>query len=237
MINAHPTKILSLVSQRDFAERVGVDQSRVSRIENGSVAPSEEELESWLGAAGAADAKSARIWISAPWDKVGEPTPIWNHPDLEALAAVAHAIARLNGRTSENFRSWAERYCEELIAGFRRLNDLRYRVALMGSQAVGKSTAEARGLDLRTSSGELVLPTGGGGTTVCEMLIETGDRWGIIIEPEPAEEVRRLVEELCESARPNSGRTRDERRGLPGEVRTALLNVSAHHLHLASFVL
>lgn len=94
----------------------------------------------------------------------------------------------------------------------------------MGGTAAGKSTAVAHGLELRTPSGDAVLPTGGGTTTGCEILIEQGQQWGLEVEAESSDEIARLVEDLCASysatAKPS------DERAIPPEVRNALLNMA-----------
>lgn len=215
------------LSQRDFATHIGLDQSRVSRIENGAATPTDDELDAWLGASGKQDAERARTWLHAPWQALDEPPPRWNHPDIATLATAAEAVQRLVAADApENVRSSVERYRRELLADARSLRCLEYRASLVGATAVGKSTAEAYGLDLRTPNGEPILATGGGSTTLCEVLIEQADNWGILVEPEPMEEVHRLVEDLCWSFKPRSERPADERPAVPSEVRAALLNMA-----------
>ena len=226
-----PTVLRSLrenteLSQREFSDLIGFDQSRVSRLESGSMVSTEEDVEKWLGASVPEDAARVRTWLRTPWQVVSDVPPTWNHPDLRALAVAAEAIKRLNDHVPESLRPSADRYREDLLVAFGALRNLTYRATLVGGTAVGKSTAEAHGLELLTPRGESVLPTGGGSTTLCEVFIETGDRWGLIVEPEHDDEIRRLVEDLCAVVQPEPSRPEDERPTLPSEVRIALLNMA-----------
>lgn len=217
------------LSQRDFAEKVGLDQSRISRIENGTISPSENELERWFAAIRADDADRIRTWMRAPWSALSEVDvpPSCEHPSLASIAAAAVSIQELQqADVPEGLRPSVIRYMKELSATAASLKSLHYRATLVGSPAVGKSTAEAYGLDLLTPGGDTVLPTGGGGTTLCEVLIEQGEQWKIVIEPESPEETRRLVEDLCAVLQPKSDRPADERPIVATEVRAALLNMA-----------
>lgn len=187
----------------------------------------EDDLEKWLGACREEDAAHIRTWRTTPWSALEEAPPPWNHPDLDALAEAATIAHELVTATPPPVLvPSVGRYLSDIRGVAHALRSLRYRAALVGAPAVGKSTAEAHGLELRTPSGDLVLPTGGGSTTMCEILIEQGESWGIVVEPEPTEEVVRLVDELCATYLYKGDRPADERPSIASEVRTALLNMA-----------
>src|SRR5207248_1205811 len=104
------------LSQREFADRLGLDQSRVSRIESGAVSASEDECALWLDASRPADAERVRIWMRTPWSALGEPAPPWNHPDVVVLALAAEAVRRLSEDSPASLRASVDQYRDELVA-------------------------------------------------------------------------------------------------------------------------
>jgi hypothetical protein len=80
---------------------------------------------------------------------------------------------------------------------------LDHRVTYVGEIGVGKTTAACRqaGLVLDGATAAdlkgMLLDTGGGRTTLCEVAVHAGDRYAIEVEPLPDEEIYRLVGELC----------------------------------------
>src|SRR5262249_43184388 len=82
----------------------------------------------------------------------------------------------------------------------QRVMNKRYRVAFVGTIAVGKSTAICRveGLELPTTKGmpKAVLETGAGGITICEVHLRQGPGYGLIIEPCSEDEIRRHVSDF-----------------------------------------
>lgn len=217
------------LSQREFAERIKSDQSRVSRIENGSMEPTPEDLRQWLTAFPADLAQRIQTWLRTEWSVWPGGPPSWEHPDLDSLAQAAVALKRLKQaevNVPAAFGPSVQLYQRELTTRGESLADLSYRVAAVGGPSVGKSTAESLGLELRTPGGDSVLPTGGGSTTACEVSIEQGNHWSIVIDPEPENEVRRYVEDLCGSVHPDESRPPEERIAVPTEIRVAILNMA-----------
>jgi len=217
------------LSQREFAELIKSDQSRVSRIENGSMEPTPEDLRQWFTAFPTDLAQRIQTWLRTDWSVWPSGSPSWEHPDLDSLAQAAVALKSLKEaevHVPAALSPSMQLYQRELTTRGGSLANLSYRVAAVGGPSVGKSTAESAGLELRTSGGDAVLPTGGGSTTICEVSIEQGDHWSIIIDPEPEDEVRRYVEDLCESVQPDENRPPEERSAVPTEIRVALLNMA-----------
>jgi hypothetical protein len=75
---------------------------------------------------------------------------------------------------------------------------------------------------------KVVLETGGGGTTVCEVRIMPGPAWGIVIEPWPEAEMYALVADLCEGLMSKDGgeEAQTAEKGLPRELDRALRNMA-----------
>lgn len=125
---------------------------------------------------------------------------------------------------------------EELIGAAGKVRDKRYRVALLGTIAVGKSTAicRAEGLELPSTKGmpKAVLETGAGGITICEVHVRRGPGYGVIVEPSSDEELRRQVAEFA-GYLTNPSRPADEDDGAEGgspgisrEVERAIRNMA-----------
>jgi len=102
----------------------------------------------------------------------------------------------------------------------------------VGEIGVGKTTAVCKqaGLVLNpTAPGDLkgmMLDTGGGRTTLCDVHVQSGERFSIEAEPVPDEEIYRLVEEFCRSittkADPTQPNTSAADFKLPEEVERAI---------------
>jgi hypothetical protein len=89
----------------------------------------------------------------------------------------------------------------ERLAAFLRSYD--HRIAFVGSIGVGKSTAICKLVGLvkpgeSRLTRETVLETGGGRTTLCEVHIVAGPRYGLRIAPRSEESIRRDVEDYAE---------------------------------------
>lgn len=222
------------LTQEEVATRLGLHQSRVSRLESGDGEPSQEDYAAYLNAVGTTDARKVRSAIQAKWRFL--PQPPLRHPDLFALMDAESALSRL-----EKFKSGTA--IPSVLAGqadmlFRRLFDfgefllnLDHRIVYVGEIGVGKTTAVCKQAQLvldPNMPGDLkgmMLDTGGGRTTLCDVYVQAGERFSIEVEPVPDEEIYRLVEEFCRSivsksdgTQPNS--TADFK--LPEEVERAL---------------
>jgi hypothetical protein len=85
------------------------------------------------------------------------------------------------------------------------LLNLDHRIVYVGEIGVGKTTAVCKqaGLVLNPGSPDdlkgMMLDTGGGRTTLCDVHVQSGDHFSIEVDPVPDEEIYRLVEEFCRS--------------------------------------
>jgi hypothetical protein len=120
--------------------------------------------------------------------------------EAEQAAQQIHALAE-RPDVKQFFERRLIRYEEELSAGAQRVMNKRYRVAFIGTIAVGKSTVICRveRLELTTSKGmpKAVLETGAGGITICEVHVRKGPGHGLIIEPSTEDEVRHHVSDFA----------------------------------------
>jgi transcriptional regulator with XRE-family HTH domain len=196
------------LTQEEVAQRLELHQSRVSRLESGEGDPKSEDYAAYLKAINTNEARKLRAAIEAKWKHL--PQPPLRHPDLQFLLEVETALNRLY-----EFKSGAS--VPQVLAGqaellFRRLFEfgefllnLDHRIVYVGEIGVGKTTAVCRQAGLITDPARpgdlkgMMLDTGGGRTTLCDVYIQAGDRFSLEVEPIPDEEIYRLVEEFCRS--------------------------------------
>lgn len=192
-------------TQKDIANALGVHQSKVSRLEQGeSVEPG--DFGNLVAAIGSPEAARIGAAMDVTWRHL--PRPSLRHPNLDNLIEIEAALELLDGfRQGPNL--------PQVLAGqadllFRRLQEsgefllrLDHRIGYVGEIGVGKTTAACRqtGLvedplkseDLRG----MLLDTGGGRTTQCDVVIKAGAKFTISVEPLTDQEVYRLSAELC----------------------------------------
>lgn len=197
------------VTQAVLAEKAGVDQSRISRIEKGET-PSQAEADklldalSQLGSKRAADFKAytAKQWLHV------EPPSFWN-PELACLEIAEETLGQIAEFLEGDERPWPlrrqiERHREALQRASTFLTRLDHNLAFIGDMGVGKSTAISFIFDLLIPPAladkpinRPILETGGGGTTICEVHIKRGPEFGISIVPMTETELRELVADFC----------------------------------------
>ena len=193
------------LTQKDIARALGVHQSKVSRIEQGEGAEP-ADYERFIAAIGSLRARQIGTAMAVTWRHL--PRPSLRHPDLDSLIAIEAALELLNG-----FRQGPD--LPQVLAGqadllFRRLFEsgdfllrLDHRIVYVGEIGVGKTTAACRQAELVEDPLKpddlrgMLLDTGGGRTTLCDVVIQAGDRFAISVDPLPDEEVYRLSAELC----------------------------------------
>jgi transcriptional regulator with XRE-family HTH domain len=225
------------LSQRELAAAISIDQSRVSRVENGTHELSQAELSKWLSTCEGPIAARLTEFLRTEWPP--DLRPAWDHPDLDALTKAVNTIARIDSalpNIGENLRGQLALYRLGLVEQANFLVSRDHRVAFVGPVGVGKSTAQALVAQLVHPSGsggptykDVALAVGAGRTTVCEISIEQSDRWGVISDPEGAEDTRIYVEDLCDSVLPAAPEAREEGESgvsVPQEVARALRNMA-----------
>lgn len=226
------------VSQKDLAAALSVDQSRISRIENGSTEPTPDEVKKWLARCPSPETMRLELFLGTEWPQELHPT--WDHPDLDVLALAADTISRIDRamvNMGDLLRSQLALYQVGLRKQFEFLVRRDHRIAFVGPVGVGKTTVEALAADLvATKPGavpthkDVILPVGAGRTTVCEISVEECDSWGIIVEPESDESIKVYVDDLCATLMGVKDLPPDEDRGVrdtvPQEIGRALKNMA-----------
>src|SRR6266545_7375254 len=205
------------ISQADLATKMEVDQSRVSRIE-ADPKPDPQDVTKYLAALnGDPAAKELGEYLESEWPNLGElGKPAYRHPYRHELGMAEVAIGKLRKFIADlssppDLVQQAKQYEEGLqeVAAF--LFDLKHNLAFLGNIAVGKTTALCFITDLlideaKTLKQKMALDTGAGWTTQSEVRVGTLDsgmedsgKFGIVVYPQPQEEVFRLASDICAS--------------------------------------
>jgi len=228
------------VTQSQLASKSGVDQSRVSRIEKGEAGTSAEigkvlDALSTLGSKGAADYGA---YLAKDWEHIQRPD--FSNPQRHVLELAEESLSQIGHFLSEE-RPWPlkrqlERQRAAIQASATYLARNTHQIAFIGEVGVGKSTAISflYGLldptspvsDLRE---RVVLETGGGHTTLCEVNIRRGPGFGIVIQAQAEEELRNLVGDFCAATwmrRSTSDHQKNDSVNVSEEMQRALRNMS-----------
>ncbi|MCA2406803.1 XRE family transcriptional regulator (plasmid) [Rhizobium leguminosarum bv. viciae 248] len=191
-------------TQKDIALAISGNQTRVSRLEAGDGVLDDAIL--YLNAVGTDEAADLAAKLQFSWKNLL--TPSLRHPDIEALMEIETALDRLrtflaDGEVPKVLAGQAELLLSRLEDVGRFLFELNHEIVYVGEIGAGKTTAACRQaglvIDPQTASDlkGLLLDTGGGRTTLCDVRVETGDRFSLTVEPVPDEEVYKLVTEAC----------------------------------------
>ena len=194
------------LTQKQVADRLGVHQSGISRVEKGIISP-ELGFHEVLGAIDTDGARRLSEIIRVEWRHL--PQPSFRHPNLEDLVSMESALSRLAAFKSTNITNVLAGQADLLS---RRLSDaasfllqIDHRINYVGKIGVGKTTAACRQSNLVLDSSNpfdlkgMMLDTGGGRTTLCDVVVQKGDHFSFAVDPLPDEEVYRLAVELCRS--------------------------------------
>ena len=190
------------MSQREVGKLLDMSQVAVSRMES-ATALQPEEVHKYLAAVDSPYADKIRTYLESEWDpQAFESPPSPDHPDLDSLLMAndgLHRIKKLVERIPETafIRDEIELYKYSLHNAAKYLLSLDHPVGFIGKIGVGKTTAICAATDL-LFDGKPVLDYGGGRTTICEVIINKGPGWGLIVEPLEDNEIAVLVEDFCE---------------------------------------
>lgn len=231
------------LTQSQLAQTAQVDQSRVSRIEKGEVAPSAEvrRLLEALAAAGASDAADYLAFSRRAWSKLDKPA--FRNPQRTSIELADEIIVQvdefLDGDVQWPLRRQLERQREGIRNAAAYLQNTAHHVAFIGDIGVGKSTAISAIFALlgpaSTLDGDplqrVVLETGGGRVTICEVHLRPGPEHGIYVQPMSDPELRAAVSDFCADMwlkhRPEEGQQdKDAAVSVPEEISRAIRNMA-----------
>jgi len=228
-------------TQSQLAAKSSVDQSRVSRIEKGEIG-TPSELGKILGALKALGSKGASdygAYLTKEWQYVERPD--FSNPQRDILEIAEEGLHQIADFLEEEDRPWPlkrqlERQRAAIEASAAYLGKNTHQIAFIGEVGVGKSTAISflyGLLDPTSPAGDLrervVLETGGGHTTLCEVNIRRGPGFGIVVQAQSDEEMRNLVGDFCAATwlrRAGSDGQKNDSVNVSEEVQRALRNMS-----------
>ena len=194
------------LTQAQLANRLTYSPASISRIESGDKSVTGEELDAFLMAVGTAQARQLGEYVGQAWDELERPG--FEHPNRDSLWVANLALRKLRQlRSNPNvinlFVQQIDLYERELLRLASYLQSCEHRVAFIGSIGDGKSTAICKMAGLLKAGEskldkEIVLETGGGGITLCEVHVARGPQYGLSIVPRTEDSIRKDVEELAE---------------------------------------
>ncbi len=177
------------------------------------------------------------------WKHLHQPEPI--HPNVKTLWHAEESLEKLALlKATEGlhpvFLGHIVAYENELSRCAYFLRAREHKVAFIGNIGVGKSTAICKMTGLLVEeepqlTKQVVLETGSGGITICEVEISEGNRFGLLIEPRIAESIQKDVADYAEylfrKTHPNESKGAasgdgTNRLGISGEIVRAIRNMT-----------
>ena len=212
-------------------------------MESGVTALTREDAEGYLGALASEDADQYVQYLTESWTEIEKPP--FDLPGRSDLRMAEESLRTLRALLDDPqvpalIKVRAEFYRKELKRHSVYLESRLHRVAYVGDVGVGKTTLLCTQSGLVLSEGEhrtggrrIVLETGGGGTTVCEVHLHRGPMFAIRVEPEDDSAIYRLVGEFCagvwhrvhDSAATSEGGSQ-EKKEVSREIERALRNLA-----------
>ena len=234
------------MKQSQVAESLGVDTSRISRIETGQFEPDGAEVAKFAEAIGRPEALDYAAFAKSSWSHI--PKPGFWHPSRTDLHQAEKLFVKLSEfvqrpQTTDGPKAQANLHRESLRRAVEFLTDRNHSIAFVGEIGVGKSTAICgiTGLllppdpkALASLSKRVVLETGSGNTTLCEVHLrsEGKNSFGLVVSPQSQEDVFRCVSDFCswvvDTFQGQNGNPlpENESRGVSEELNRALRNMA-----------
>ena len=197
------------LTQAVVAEKAGLDQSRISRIEKGEVS-SPGDVDRFLDALvelGAPNSAEYKAYAAREWQHI-EPPSFWNS-ERACLELAEETLGQIETFIHSADPPWPlrrqlERHRKSLLRASTFLTRQNHSIGFIGDMGVGKSTAICFLFDLLVPPtltdkqiNRPILETGGGGTTICEVHVKAGPQFGISLVPMNENEHRQLVADFC----------------------------------------
>jgi transcriptional regulator with XRE-family HTH domain/GTPase SAR1 family protein len=227
------------LSQTALADRIQASgsASRISRLESGDLKLTAEEAQAIARAIGTPEAIEYADYLSQRWAILDRPG--FEHPNHKALWKAEAALQRLKALEDDpdlkNVLLKQVHFCRDaLVRTAKFLRNCEHPIALIGSPGVGKTTLICSLANLRDDLAseqdlehQMVLQTGGGRTTICEVHVRYGNEYAVTVEPCTDEEMRQFVAEFCDYiVKLTSDSDANEAVGLSAEIDRALRNMT-----------
>ncbi|MFZ0888692.1 MAG: helix-turn-helix transcriptional regulator [Candidatus Binataceae bacterium] len=228
------------IKQVDLARKITWSPAVLSRVESGERQLSSDELEIIAEAIGTAEAMDLSKVLGRDWREIQRP-PL-DHPDQDILWEAEQICRKLvELRNHPEVRHAFERRLTEYIDDIKRTASLllkrEHEIAVIGSKGIGKSTAicKVTGLEIPNPDGGAptpVLEAGGGGVTICDVHLQSGQAYGLLVEPCSDDEMRAHVTDFAEHVMgmgnyDEDENSEDEGRGIAQEVERAIRNLAS----------
>lgn len=194
------------MTQANLANRVTLSTATLSRIESGEKTATEEEVGTILKAIGSPKAKGLSEYLKQEWDQIDRPA--FDHPERTVLWEANLMLRKLDKLRNDPdvkgvFIRQMDLYDKEIRRLCQFLRSRNHQVAFIGGIGVGKSTAICKLAGLLKTAEEkldrqIVLETGAGGITLCEVHITQGPKYGIRIVPRSEDSIRKDVEDFAD---------------------------------------
>jgi len=225
------------LKQAELARKIIWSPAVLSRVESGERELSPDELKTVMEAIGTAEALHLATALDREWREIQRP-PL-DHPDQDLLweaEDVCRSLVTL--RSDPNVRHAFEQRLTEYIDGIKQGAGLLlrrdYDVAFIGSKGIGKSTAicKVTGLEVPSPDNAPAMPVleaGGGGVTICDVHLATGQGFGLLIEPCSEDEIRAHVVDFAEHIKGTGAADDDSEeagQGIAQEVERAIRNLA-----------
>lgn len=228
-------------SQAEVAEKLSASPSpsRVSRLESGELRLTIDEARDLARAIGTPDALEYAEYLSQAWAVLERPG--FEHANRRSLWEAELALQRLKSLqedpdTKNVLLKQVDSCRDALVRTARFLQNNEHSIALIGSPGVGKTTLICALANLRDESTlerdlehQMVLQTGGGRTTICEVHVRFGGEYAIAVDPCTDDEMRQFVAEFCDHLTrlaTEDGSGSAEAVGLNAEIDRALRNMT-----------
>jgi hypothetical protein len=185
-------------------------------------------------------AKLFADYLRQHWKVIDKPG--FNHVSLAALWRAEEALQGLdpvlNDPDIRNAFAQQLKSCRDaLLDAAMFLHSTEHGIAFIGPPGRGKTSvintlAKTRDYEQKELDDQMVLKTGGGRVTVCEVHVRSGETYSIIVDPCTHDDIRQLVDEFCDDLKlkvlpPAEAKTKSaDASGLPAEVERAIRNMA-----------
>lgn len=225
------------LSQSEVAKRLPFTASTLSRLESDELGLTRDQAQEIARAIGTQRALAYAEYLDQEWNCLEAPG--FYHPSRQVLWDAEKALQRLQQlKDDPDLRNAFIKQVESCRDALSRtaafLLSTQHPVAFLGSPGVGKTTVVCSLAGLRDPSEEdldrqMMLPTGGGRVTICEVHVRGGGEYALSVDPCSEEEMPQYIAEFCDYLLSITGSAENggkEGVGLNAELDRALRNLT-----------